>query len=110
MLHHSVDLTGEAAKRFRQEPEGAEMQEGNAKEMLLWEKSSLKWKSVLACSILYSIIQPSNSTPWSKFIYFPIRNLTKKVQNGIGTTAARSLLDPRVRSTWSTFRNCTFPN
>lgn len=76
MLHHSVDLKGEAAKRFRQEPEGAEMQERNAKEMLLWEESSVKWKSILTCSTLNSIIRLSSPTSWSKFIYFPIRNLT----------------------------------
>lgn len=76
MLHHSVDLKEDAAKRFRQEPEGAEMQERNAKEMLVWERSSLKWKSILASSTLDSTIHPSSPTPWSKCIYFPIRNLT----------------------------------
>lgn len=88
MLHHSVDPKDEAAKRFRQEPEGAETQQRNAKEMLQWEKSSLKWKSILASSTLYSSIQSSSlpATSWSKCIYFPLRNLTykhtdKKVQN-----------------------------
>lgn len=81
MLHHSVDLKEDAAKRFRQEPEGAEMQERNAKEMLVWEKSSLKWKSILASSTLDSTSHPSiKSYSLVQMYLFPNQKRNKLIQ------------------------------